>query len=186
MDQNVLEQSENTELRRAGFWHRVAALIIDMMVLSAIGFAINFAFQGPDMFANMMDPSAQAERMGLEQPNTNDPGEQFNFALQSQIRAYVLPETWIGVFLFLFYFAWFESSKGGATLGKMALGLKVVDENGGQISRSQGIQRAGMRFVLHGLNTMFCCLTAFSYLTAAGSSKKSPLDMVAGTFVVFK
>ena len=186
MEQNVLDQSETAELRMAGFWHRVAALIIDMIVLSAIGFAINFAFQGPDMFANMMDPAAQAERLGLEQPDPNDAGEQINFALQSQIRAYVLPETWIGIFLFLFYFAWFESAKGGATLGKMALGLRVVDQNGGQISRSQGIQRAGMRFVIHGLNTMFCCLTALSYLTAAGSSKKSPLDMVAGTFVVFK
>jgi uncharacterized RDD family membrane protein YckC len=69
-------------------------------------------------------------------------------------------------------------SRNGQTLGKMALGIKVVTADGGDISRGQAWGRALMRLVLN-----FCLL--IDYIPAMFTpDKKTIHDMAAGTRVV--
>jgi uncharacterized RDD family membrane protein YckC len=66
----------------------------------------------------------------------------------------------------------------GQTLGKMALGLKVVTPDGNDISGGQAWGRAGMRLVLN-----FCLL--IDYIPALFNKEKTCIhDMVAKTRVV--
>ncbi len=78
------------------------------------------------------------------------------------------------------YYAVMESSYRQGTLGKIALGLKVTDLNGKQIS----FGRATARYFADWLNGF---TGGLSYLVIAFSSKKQGLhDMIAGTLVVRK
>ena len=84
--------------------------------------------------------------------------------------------------LFIFagwlYEASLESSSRQATLGKMALGLKVTDEYGNRIS----FARASARFFSKILSRM---LLMVGYIMAGFTARKQALhDMLAGTLVV--
>jgi len=71
-----------------------------------------------------------------------------------------------------------ESGPRQATLGKMALGIKVADANGGRIS----FGRATGRFFAFLLSTLLLCI---GLLMAAFTRKKRGLhDLIAGTLVV--
>lgn len=76
------------------------------------------------------------------------------------------------------YFALMESSSKQATLGKMALGIRVTDLNGARI----GFGRATGRYfakILSGL------ILGIGFLMAAFTEKKQALhDILAGTLVV--
>ncbi|MCS5420537.1 MULTISPECIES: RDD family protein [Psychrilyobacter] len=78
------------------------------------------------------------------------------------------------------YFAAFESSTKQATLGKMALGIKVTDINGNRISFSKA---SGRYF-----GKIISILTLYiGFLMAAFTSKKQGLhDKMAGCLVVNK
>ena len=95
-----------------GFWIRVVAYIIDVVLLN-IAFGILGAILGisivPADFSKV-DPAVLMSAVG-------------RFQLMSLIL------TWL-------YFALLESSARGATIGKMAVGLRVVDEQGQQIGRA--------------------------------------------------
>lgn len=69
-------------------------------------------------------------------------------------------------------------SRGGQTLGKKWLGLKVVTPEGNDITRGQAFSRAAIRQVLY----MFCFLV--DYLPALGQDKTCVHDMAAKTRVV--
>src|SRR5204863_8182892 len=88
----------------------VVAYIIDAILLN-IAFGIIAAIVGINILpadpANI-DPAAFMSQMG-------------------SVQLVVLVVTWL-------YFALMESSPRGATVGKMALGLRVVDEQGNRIS----------------------------------------------------
>jgi len=76
------------------------------------------------------------------------------------------------------YYALMESSGRQATLGKMALGIKVVDRQGGRISFARATGRYFAK-ILSGLILMI------GYLMAGFTSRKQALhDMVAGCLVV--
>ena len=76
------------------------------------------------------------------------------------------------------YFALMEASARGATLGKMALGIKVTDLNGGRIS----FGRASGRFfgkILSG------AIFYIGYFMAGFTARKQALhDMLAGCLVI--
>ena len=69
-------------------------------------------------------------------------------------------------------------SRGGQTLGKKWLGLKVVTPEGNDITRGQAFSRAAIRQVLY----MFCFLV--DYLPALGQDRTCVHDMAAKTRVV--
>lgn len=75
------------------------------------------------------------------------------------------------------YEGWMLQSK-SQTLGKMALGLKVVTPDGGPITRGQAWARSGLKIVLAG------CL-GVTYLPALVTRERTTLhDLIAGTRVV--
>jgi uncharacterized RDD family membrane protein YckC len=76
------------------------------------------------------------------------------------------------------YFALMESSPRGATVGKMALGLRVVDVQGQRISFMRATGRFFAKFI-SGLILMI------GYLMVAFTDRKRGLhDIMAGTLVV--
>ncbi len=78
----------------------------------------------------------------------------------------------------LLYFAGMESSASQATIGKMVMGLKVTDLDGGQISFVRALGRTGGKM----LSSLFMNL---GFIIAAFTGRKQALhDIVAGTLVV--
>ena len=76
------------------------------------------------------------------------------------------------------YFALMESSSKQATLGKMALGIRVTDVNGNRIGFGRATGRHFAK-ILSGL------ILGIGFLMAAFTEKKQALhDMIAGTLVV--
>lgn len=76
------------------------------------------------------------------------------------------------------YFALMESSERGATLGKMALGLRVVSSSGQRLS----FMNATGRYFAKILSAIILCI---GFLMIAFTDRKRGLhDMIAGTLVV--
>jgi uncharacterized RDD family membrane protein YckC len=77
-----------------------------------------------------------------------------------------------------FYYAGMESSKNQATLGKMALGIKVTDLNGNRISFANALGRYLARI-------LSSIILLIGYLMQPFTAKKQALhDMLAGTLVI--
>jgi uncharacterized RDD family membrane protein YckC len=77
-----------------------------------------------------------------------------------------------------FYFALQESSPAGATLGKKAMGLRVVDSRGGRITFARATGR-------HFAKWLSALPLGLGFLMAAFTEKKQALhDILAGTCVV--
>ena len=145
---------DSTDIVPAGFWRRFAASVIDSVVL-VIPVLILAVTAGVSMSTGDMLQTYQS--VGF------------------QVVYYA------GMLLVrMLYFAGMHSSANQATLGKMALGIKVTDEQGHRLS------------FVHALGRWFA--TALSYITlyigflmAAFTDRKRALhDMVAGTQVVDK
>jgi uncharacterized RDD family membrane protein YckC len=140
-----------------GFWIRLAAYAIDYVILSAAGLIIV--------------PLALGMGLGIGSALGNgSAGFLVGYAF-----AYLL--AFAGGWL---YFALMESSSKQATLGKLAVGIKVTDANGNRLS----FWRATGRFfakILSGL------ALGIGYLMIAFTKNKQGLhDMIAGTIVVKK
>ena len=137
-----------------GFWIRVVAYLIDGILLNIV-FGIIGVIVGVSMIPidpTTTDPMASMEHMG-----------------RFQLVALVV--TWL-------YFALMESSPRGATVGKMVLGLRVVDEQGNRIS----FARATGRFFAKFVSTIILMI---GYLMVAFTERKRGLhDMIAGTLVI--
>ncbi len=85
----------------------------------------------------------------------------------------------IGIGLFtLLYYVFLESSAWQGTIGKMALNMKVVDENFARISPVKAL----VRYVASWLSRVILCL---GYLWVIFDSKKQSWhDKIAGTYVI--
>jgi uncharacterized RDD family membrane protein YckC len=102
----------------AGFWKRVAALIIDTIITTIGGFAIGVVFGFIWGAAGMYDEKT--------------------FGQQGML---------LGLIIYWLYFALMESSSNQATLGKRALGIKVTDLNGDRISFGKATGRHFGKFL---------------------------------------
>ena len=140
----------------AGFWVRVGAYLIDMVILWIAQFAI-YAVFGVSMYgATSLDPEASDA-----------------FATGAGIVAYLLT-----IIVAILYFAVMESSSKQATFGKMALGLVVTDQNGGQIT----FLRAVGRYFAKILSALVLFI---GYIMVAFTERKQGLhDILASTLVV--
>ncbi len=145
------------EAIHAGFWRRSAALLIDGLligvVLGVLQSVLGFGVLGA--FA-ASDVSAGA--------------------LIGSIMVLALL-AFVGQWL---YFALFESATAQATPGKMALGIKVVDDAGRRI----GFGRASGRYFGKIISGM---IFNIGYMLAGWTERKQALhDMMAATLVVFR
>ena len=134
----------------AGFSRRLVAAIIDGFILYAVTFAISLPF-GLSVTGVPVDA----------------------------MRANAIPAL-ISVAVYWSYFALMESSAKQATPGKLAISLKVTDEDGGRIT----LGRATGRYVGKYVSSIILLL---GFVMAAFTARKRALhDILAGTLVVVR
>jgi uncharacterized RDD family membrane protein YckC len=139
----------------AGFWRRFLALVIDSLLLTAVFWVLS-----------MVVPFVESKSL-----TTGAEGLDFNMNLTPIGTIITVGGSWL-------YFALLESSARGATLGKMALSMRVTDLQGQRIS----FLRATGRYFAKILSGM---IMAIGYIMAAFTAKKQALhDMLAATLVV--
>jgi uncharacterized RDD family membrane protein YckC len=137
----------------AGFWRRFAAYLIDSIILGIAGGVIGFVI------------GIVAAATGNAEGGQVSPG----LTIGVQLVTFIMQ---------VLYFAGMESSSSQATLGKMALGVKVVDLQGRRIS----FGRALGRFFGKILSSIILLI---GFIMAAFTEKKQALhDMLAGTLVI--
>lgn len=143
----------------AGFWRRVAAWIVDAVILAVVHWGllllfapwllVPWALLGASHFASM--------------PRL------FEWGLQP-----------FGIVAWWLYFALFESSSLQATPGKLVIGLQVTDAYGRRI----GFGRASGRYFGMYVSTLILCI---GYLLAGWTARRQALhDVMAGCCVVRK
>ena len=147
-------------MRYAGFWRRVGAALADGVILAlamaAIGWLGVPIYQRSDVSTHLAGASVSA-----------------SFDVDLTALGMV-----IGVLLWWLYFAVLESSRWQATLGKLALSIKVTGLDGGRI----GFGRATIRTAAKYLSA---AILLIGFLMAGFTRRKQALhDLVAGTLVV--
>lgn len=142
----------------AGFWKRAAALLIDAFIITAINYALLIAA------ALALGIGAMSVFTGAGASSTGTLMMALGYLIYPVISA--------------LYYVTMESSARQATLGKMAIGIKVANRTGGRMSRGNALGR----WVSH----LLCYFTLYiGYVVAAFTERKQGLhDMVAGTYVV--
>ena len=141
-----------------GFWIRFVAKFIDGILLAIVEFGLNFLMLG-SLTATGIEPGSgevDPAQIGLILGT---------LAINLGIR--------IGYMTFMI-------GKWGATLGKMAVGLKVVTADGGAVSYPRALGRAFAE-ILSGL------ILLIGYIIAAFDSEKRSLhDHICSTRVIYK
>ena len=140
-----------------GFWMRFLAALVDGIILAIPMYGLMFIFM--DSFIDFSNPEA----MGEEPPIAG---------MMSLVIGLIVLQ-WL-------YYALMESGKNQATIGKMALNLKVTNMDGGRISF---LQATGRHFgkIISGL------IIYIGYIMAGFTEKKQALhDMMASCLVVKK
>jgi uncharacterized RDD family membrane protein YckC len=143
----------------AGFWKRFVAYLIDYALLTVVIYILALIL---GMTAGIGSAAADADESGIA----------------------ALMSVFGGFFLMLFillpwlYYSLMESSVKRATLGKMALGIRVTDYGGNRIS----FGRATGRYFAKIISSLILLI---GYIMAGFTEKKQALhDMIAGTLVV--
>ena len=143
----------------AGFWKRAVAFLIDAFILT-IPNAIIQLVGARLMFSNLEE--------------ITDPTKQILVPLCIGV---IMIGTICGI-LQWGYCAWFESSKYQATVGKMALGIKVVDKNGERISFGRATGRFFAKIISYFSLYFGCFMAGFT------TYRQALHDIMASTFVV--
>lgn len=140
------------EVVYAGFWKRYAAYFLDSFMVGIINFPVSLVFNG----------------IGAVSGDTTVMGVMYVLGILASFA--------VGIA----YYAWFHSSRGGATLGKMAVGIKVVRSDGERLTFMRAFGRY-WGFILSSL-TLF-----IGFIMAAFTERKQALhDMLCDTVVVDK
>ena len=140
------------EVVYAGFWKRYAAYFLDSIVVAIINVPVSLVF-------NLIGAASGNETLAV---------------------ALSMVAMLGGLVIGIGYYAGFHASKGGATLGKMAVGIKVVRSDGERITFMRGVGRY-FGFILSSLTLMI------GFIMAAFTERKQALhDMLCDTLVVDK
>ena len=146
-------------LEYAGFWPRVAASLIDGLVLMLVAILV--------MVAVVVGVAILRAGGG-------------NRPLESSVVVIAILVAYFGIIAFcLLYPVWMVSSPRQATVGKIAMGLRVVDLDGERLGFGRSIGRQLAKAV--------SCMVPFGigFLLAAFTEKRQALhDMIASTLVV--
>lgn len=140
----------------AGFWLRVVATVVDALLVTAILFPIEYAI---------------ARQIGVE-PLILRPTDRNMPEFLLLIRQF----EGLNQILAILYCAFFESSRYQATPGKLAIGIKVTDVDGYQISFWRALGR-------NVVELFTSCLCGIGYIMAAFGEKRALHDFIAGTRV---
>ena len=149
----------------AGFWKRYAALFIDNLIVFVVTMVSVVATMAVAGGANALTPQS-----------TPNPGA---------IGVLLLSVYGIPILFQAVYFTWMHASQRQATLGKMAVGIKVARSDGQPITLSRSLGRWALLFVIYlascGLGTLV------SGIWVAVSQRKQALhDLACDTLVVDK
>jgi uncharacterized RDD family membrane protein YckC len=151
---------------------RVAAFLIDALLLTAINLAIFFLFA--EKRADIESRLAPGEEQAVF-VNLNFGGDEYSIEGSGKALLYLLLIALLG----FLYFGVLQGIKGW-TVGKLALGIRLVDEHG---RSGPGVGKAAIRWVLWIVDGFFFYLVAF--VTALASEKNQRVgDMAAKTYVV--
>jgi uncharacterized RDD family membrane protein YckC len=143
----------------AGFWLRAVALLIDTILVYIV-------VVGAEAVVGYISGQNLGLRSAISRRTPFGPG----FALRLSISTVI---HWL-------YWAGLESSIFQATLGKMALGLKVTDLNGDPISFARATGRYFAKFIS-------AIILGIGFMMAGWTARKQALhDIMAGTLVVKK
>jgi uncharacterized RDD family membrane protein YckC len=130
----------------AGFWRRVAAAIVDGLIVGIVTVPLSLALGGDNMGSASSSYSPAASSLSTV-------------------------VSWL-------YYALMESSAKQATLGKMALGIRVTDLDGNRV----GFGKATGRYFGKILSAL---ILGIGFLMVAFTQRKQGLhDILAGTLVV--
>ncbi len=136
----------------AGFWKRYAAYFIDYILLTVVTLPLS-------MIINLTGAGSGNESVQV---------------------ALTLVVMLLSMVISIGYYAGFHASRGGATLGKMAVGIKVVRGNGERIS----FLRAFYRYLATIVSSLILMI---GFIMAAFTERKQALhDMMCDTLVVDK
>ncbi|WP_338451882.1 RDD family protein [Niallia oryzisoli] len=159
-----------------GFWIRVAAYLIDSIIigipLSIISILILLVFFGTSdiTYLIMADPTYMESGMTDEEA----------MSFLATYFGSIIVTSIVSVIIAVAYFAGLHASKWQATIGKKAVGLKVTDLNGNRISFWRGLGRYLAMSFLSGI--LF-----IGYIMVGLTEKKQGLhDLIAGTVVLKK
>ncbi|MFL9583247.1 RDD family protein [Stenotrophomonas sp. AB1(2024)] len=140
------------EVVYAGFWKRYAAYFLDSIAVAIINVPVSLVF-------NLIGAASGNESLAVA------------LSLVAMLGSLIIG---IG------YYAGFHASRGGATLGKMAVGIKVVRSDGERITFLRGVGRY-FGFILSSLTLLI------GFIMAAFTERKQALhDMLCDTLVVDK
>ncbi len=145
----------------AGFWKRFLAYLIDRLILGAVALVL-------------FVPFIAAGGLGaMRYEDYEDISPAFLLAVLMALAGFIATM----VILQWLYFAVLESRK-GATLGKMALGIMVVDMNGNRVS----FGRATGRHFAKILSALILCI---GFIIAGFTQQKQALhDILSGCLVI--
>ncbi|MCE7862170.1 MAG: RDD family protein [Bacteroidetes bacterium CHB5] len=153
----------------AGFWLRLVAIIIDGII---IGVAQSFIFV-PILAALGLGFANSVETMDISDP---DQAAGIMASVMAMMGGYWILSLTIQVL----YSTLMESSKLQATVGKLALGLKVTDLQGNKLDFTKALIRNLCKIISN-----FTLL--IGYIMAGFTEKKQALhDMIASTLVLKK
>ena len=151
----------------AGFWKRLAASIIDgivmtvaMLVVLAVGFAVLGGFGA--FSGGMQSSDVMTGALGL-------------FFI---LGVYVIP-----IILQAIYYTWMHASGSQATLGKMAVGIKVTRGDGTPLAMGRSFGRWAAYFFFN-LASCGIATVVSAFMVGLTERKQGLHDMVADTLVV--
>lgn len=148
----ILEENRNYSY--GGFWIRFVAYIIDQLIIYFVFTLLLAIFTGDPFYQYRIEP----------------------LALDSDYWSM----TFASIILQVMYYAGMESSSKQATVGKMAMGVKVMNAQGDRITLLNAIGRYFAK-ILSALPLLF------GYIMAGFDSRKQALhDKLANTFVVYE
>ena len=156
---------ENQDTEYAGFWLRFVAYIIDGIIISFVEFLMVLPLLALLGFNAALDNFSGMEEMewNILMPIIISAGMGF------YLTAFLT--TWL-------YYALMESGSRQATVGKMALNLKVTDTDGARVS----FATASLRFFGKILSN---AIFMIGFIMAGFTQKKQALhDIIAKTYVV--
>jgi uncharacterized RDD family membrane protein YckC len=147
-----------------GFWIRFVASLIDSIVISIPIIVVIMVFAG-GIFAGVGDMASQEDQTGA--------AIAFFFSL-----LFILP---IYIIIHWLYEALMTSSESGATLGKRAVGLKVLKGDGTRLGFGRATGRHFAKVFISGALVPLY----IGYIMAAFTDRKRSLhDMIADTVVI--
>jgi uncharacterized RDD family membrane protein YckC len=151
----------------AGFWKRVGAYILDAIILYF-----------PSLLIQKM-MGVDAAKLAMTQAITNAASDpHLMLAAQQDFYAAMWPAILLGILIDWAYFAVCESSTWQASIGKLALGIRVTDLQGHRIS----FMRALGRYPAKMLSGLILCI---GFLMVAWTQRKQGLhDIMVGTLVL--